>query len=142
MEVNGREIGSSKVELHPSFANLASMTAERVRDLIDEATFEFTLGEHSVALEKLDEALQLNSESFDAWLAKAEVCFDQRSLDAALEAGKRALALRPEDVHAHTTLSRIWMERGDKEQAEHHGAQARMMGWKAELKGTHDLEED
>jgi tetratricopeptide (TPR) repeat protein len=112
------------------------MSASDVRDLIDEATFEYTLGDHAAALEKLGTALELDPQSFDAWLAKAEVCFDQRALDDALAAGEAALALRPEDVHAHTTLSRIWMERGDKEKAEHHGAQARMMGWKAELKGT------
>jgi len=30
-------------------------------------------------------------------------------------------------------LSRIWVEKGDKEKAEHHGAQARMLGWKDEI---------
>lgn len=109
-----------------------------VRDLIDEATFEFTLGNHTVALAHLDRALEIAPDTFDAWLARAEVLFDQRSLDEALAAAERALQLRPEDVHANTTLSRVWMERGNKEQAEHFGAQARMMGWKAELKGTNE----
>ncbi len=110
----------------------------QARDLIDEATFEFTLGDHNKALAKLDEALVLEPDAFDGWLAKAEVHFDQRALDAALEAAEKAHSLRPEDVHVNTTLSRIWMERGDKQQAEHFGAQARMMGWKAELQGGTD----
>lgn len=114
------------------------MESPSVQDLIDEATFEFTMGAHETALQRLAEALEREPENFDAWLAKAEVCFDQRTLDDALDAGSRALTIRPDDVHAHTTLSRIWMERGDKEKAEHHGAQARMMGWKAELKGSPD----
>ena len=43
-------------------------------------------------------------------------------------------ALRPADLFINTTLSRIWMELGDKPKAEHFGAQARMAGWKEELK--------
>lgn len=114
------------------------MTQSSVRDLIDEATFAFTQGDHAEALEKLDQALALDPTSFDAWLAKAEIHFDQRALDEALAAANKARALDVEDVHVNTTLSRIWMEKGDKEQAERYGAQARMMGWKAELKESGD----
>ena len=109
------------------------MTEQSAQDLVEEATFEFTLGNHAAALSLLDQALVADEGSFAAWLAKAEVHFDQRDLDDALAAGERALAIDPEDVHANTSLSRIWMERGDKEQAEHYGAQARIKGWKVEL---------
>ncbi|MFP4282676.1 MAG: tetratricopeptide repeat protein [Opitutales bacterium] len=108
------------------------------QELVDEATFEFTLGNHETALALLAEALAAAPESFAGWLAKAEIHFDQRDLDAALEAAERALALDPDDVHANTSLSRIWMERGDKERAEHFGAQARIKGWKVELKSDPD----
>jgi len=102
---------------------------------VDEATFHFTMGDHGDALAILDQVLAADAAFLPAWHAKAEIHFDQRELDAALEAGKAALALAGDDVHIHTTLSRIWMERGDKAEAEKHGAQARMLGWKAELKG-------
>ena len=49
-------------------------------------------------------------------------------------AAEKAAALEPEDIHIHTSLSRIWMERGDKTRAESHGAKARMLGWKEQLK--------
>jgi len=114
------------------------MPSPNAEDLVEEATFEFTLGNHAGALELLDRALAAEPESFAGWLAKAEVHFDQRNLDEALAAGERALALRPDDVHANTSLSRIWMERGNKEQAEHFGAQARIKGWKVELAGDSD----
>ncbi len=104
------------------------------QELVEEAVFEFTMGDHSAAIEKLDQALTLDPDCFEGWHAKAEVYFDLRNLDAALEAGRKAEALSPDDVHIHTTLSRIWMERGDKTQAEHHGARARMLGWKEQLK--------
>ena len=51
-----------------------------------------------------------------------------------LAAGEQALTLRPKDIHIHTSMSRIWMERGDKTKAEHHGAQARILGWGDQLK--------
>lgn len=105
------------------------------RALIDEAAFAFTLGDHAQALELLDQALAEAPDTFDAWLTKAEIHFDQRALDEALAAAERALALDPEQAHIHTTLSRIHMERGDKTQAEHHGAQARIKGWKVQLAG-------
>jgi Flp pilus assembly protein TadD len=57
-----------------------------------------------------------------------------KRLDPALAAAERALALRPDDLFIHTTLSRIWMERGDKATAEKHGARARVLGWKDTLK--------
>jgi hypothetical protein len=34
----------------------------------------------------------------------------------------------------NTTLSRVWMERGDKAAAEHFGARAKVLGWKEQLK--------
>ena len=108
-------------------------TNARVQELVDEATFHFTMGEHPEALQLLGDALALDAKSLAAWHAKAEVHFDARQLDDALAAGEAARELADDDVHVHTTLSRIWMERGDKAQAEHHGARARMLGWKAEL---------
>ena len=73
-------------------------------------------------------------DSFEAWHALAEVNFSARKLDAALAAGERAHALRPSDLFINTTLSRIWMERGDKARAEHFGAQAKIADWKDQLK--------
>ncbi|MDP0498915.1 MAG: tetratricopeptide repeat protein [Verrucomicrobiota bacterium JB022] len=112
-----------------------------VRALVDEATFEFTMGDHAKALQLIEQALAQDPACFDAWLAKAEVHFDQRQLDDALAAAQEALKLDPDQAHIHTTLSRIYMERGDKQQAEHHGAQARIKGWKAELSGQRDDDE-
>jgi len=54
-------------------------------------------------------------------------------LDEALAAGDKAHELRRNDPLIIATLSRIWMERGDKAKAEHYGAMARVQGWKEEL---------
>ncbi len=105
-----------------------------VQQLIDDATFEFTMGNPEAALEKLDQAVKEDPASFPAWHAMAEIRFDQGNYEQALEAGTIAVGIKEADVHIHTTLSRIWMELGDKDQAEKHGARARVLGWKEQLK--------
>jgi len=110
------------------------MTPADSRALLDDGVLAFTLGDPAEALRLLGRVVAADPHQAEAWLALAEVHFSQRDYDAALEAAERARILTPEDVHIHTTLSRIWMERGDKAQAEHHGAQARMLSWKAELR--------
>jgi cytochrome c-type biogenesis protein CcmH/NrfG len=105
-----------------------------VQELVDEATFDFTMGEVELALEKLNRAVGLDAASFGAWHALAEIYFDVGRYEEALEAGSIAAGLEDENVHIHTTLSRIWMEKGNKEMAEEHGARARVLGWKEQLK--------
>lgn len=114
------------------------MTDASLQDQIDDATFDFTLGENDSAKAKLKALTQAHPDSFEAWHALTEVCFAEGQYDEALEAGERAHALRPDDVHINTSLSRIWVERGDKDKAEHFGAQARMLSWKDELRSPPD----
>lgn len=102
--------------------------------LVEDATLDFALGENAAAIAKLNAALEVDPTCFEAWLAMAEVYFSDRKLDSALSAAENARMIRPGDIHANTSLSRIWMEKGDKPKAEHFGAQARMLNWKDELK--------
>ena len=112
--------------------------ASPVQSLVDEATFDFTLGDHEAALRKLQEAVSTDPACAAAWHAMAEVCFDQGDHEKARDAGLKAVALKEDDVHLHTTLSRIYMELGDKPTAEKHGARARVLGWKSQLQGEDD----
>ena len=104
--------------------------------VVEDATFDFTLGENSSAIEKLTGVVAAHPDCFAAWHALTEVYFSERKLDAALEAAQKAFALNDKDIHINTSLSRIWMEKGDKKMAEHFGAQARMLGWKEQLKDS------
>lgn len=104
------------------------------QSLVNEATFEFTMGDHATALEKLEQAVKLDPACFAAWHAIAEIQFDQDNLEAAVDAGNIAVGLKEDDIHIHTSLSRIWMELGNKDEAEKHGARARILGWKEQLK--------
>lgn len=102
--------------------------------LVEEATFDFTLGDSEAALTKLRQAVLQDAECAPAWHALAEIALASGNPQDALEAGLKAVSLEPKDVHLHTTLSRIYVALGDKEKAEEHGAQARTLGWKAQLK--------
>ena len=104
-----------------------------LQDQIDEATFEFTMGNADVALTTLTKLSEQHPESFETWHALTEVYFSEKRYDEALKAAETAHGLKPDDIYINTSLSRIWVERGDKEKAEHYGAQARMLGWKDTL---------
>ena len=105
-----------------------------LQDQIDEATFDFTMGDSDQALTKLTTLSEAHPDSFEAWHALTEIYFSEGRYDDALSAAEKAHALNPKDIHINTSLSRIWVEHGDKDRAEHYGAQARMLGWKEELK--------
>ena len=110
------------------------MTAEQIQSAIEEATFDYTMGDHDTALAKLARVTAAAPAAFEAWHALAEINFSLRRLDDALAAADKAHALRPDDLFINTTLSRVWMEKGDKATAEKYGAQAKILGWKDQLK--------
>jgi predicted Zn-dependent protease len=110
------------------------MNETSLQDRIDDATFDFSIGDGPGALSKLEAITTENPQSSNAWLAFGEVLFGEGQSRAALVALEKAHALSPDDVHINTSLSRIWIGLGDKEKAEHFGAQARMLGWKETLK--------
>jgi Flp pilus assembly protein TadD len=109
------------------------MTPDEVQTLIEDATYDHSMGDEDAALAKLARATEAAPDSFEAWHALAEVNFALRRFDPALAAAERAHAVRPTDLFINTTLSRIWMEKGDKTKAEHFGAQAKIQSWKEEL---------
>lgn len=114
------------------------MTEDALQSLLDDASYEHAMGESSAAIAKLERAAEASPACFDAWHALAEIHFSMRNLDLALAAAERAHNLRQEDLLINTTLSRIWMEKGDKAAAEKFGAQAKILGWKDQLKNPSD----
>jgi predicted Zn-dependent protease len=118
-----------------AFAHTAGVTKDEIQSLIEEATADYAVGDTDAALAKLARVTATAADSFEGWHALAEVNFSLRRLDEALAAAERAHALCPSDLFINTTLSRIWMERGDKARAEHFGAQAKIESWREQLKG-------
>jgi len=114
------------------------VTTDEIQTLIDDATFDYAMGETEAAIGKLARATEADPKSFAAWHALAEIHFSSRHLDEALHAAEQAHALDDQDLFINTTLSRIWMERGDKETAEKYGAQAKILSWKDQLKNPEE----
>ena len=117
------------------------MTAAEIQSLIEDATFDYTMGDVTAALQKLQQATAEAPDAFEAWHALAEINFSLRRFEAALVAAERAHAVRPDDLFINTTLSRIWMEKGDKPMAEKFGAQAKILSWKDQLKNPEAAKE-
>ena len=117
------------------------MTDDEIQHLIEEATFDYTMGDNNAALAKLDRATAAAPGAFEAWHALAEIYFNLRRFDDALTAANQAHAVRPEDLFINTTLSRIWMEKGDKPMAEKYGAQAKILSWKDQLKNPENAKD-
>lgn len=104
-----------------------------LQDQIDDATFDFTIGENKTALDKLTKLGKEHPDSFEIWHALTEIYFSEGLYEDALKAAEKAHKINPVDIHINISLSRIWVECGSKDKAEHYGAQARMLGWKNEL---------
>lgn len=110
------------------------MSPEEIQALVDDATFDYTMGDADAAVAKLRRATEAAPDAFEPWHALAEIHFGRREFDAALSAAERGLQLRPDDLFINTTLSRIWMEKGDKAAAEKFGAKAKILSWKEQLR--------
>jgi len=94
-----------------------------------------------VAEEKLDdavktyqEAIALDADFADAWQGLALALNDLGRHQEAIEAGKKLCELTPDDVLAHTTLSRLYQAAGMIPEAEAEGGKARLLDWKRQLK--------
>jgi cytochrome c-type biogenesis protein CcmH/NrfG len=111
-----------------------TVSPSEIQSLIEDATFDYTMGESDTALAKLRQATAADPAAFAGWHALAEINFSRRRFDEALIAAQQAHALQPDDLFINTTLSRIWMEKGDKAAAEKFGAQAKIQSWKEQLK--------
>jgi tetratricopeptide (TPR) repeat protein len=103
-------------------------------DLFDQGVDLIAEGKHAEAVAKYEEAIALDPDFADAWQGLALVLNDLGEHPRAIEAGKRLCELTPDDVLAHTTLSRIYQAAGMVPEAEAEGGKARLLDWKRQLK--------
>ena len=98
------------------------------------------MGDCDAAIEKLQAITAQHSDCFAVWHALTEVLFSEHQLKNAFcsRAGPQPECQR--HTHQHQPILHL-VALGDKEKAEHYGAQARMLGWKDELKSPPQKEE-
>jgi len=103
-------------------------------ELFDEAVDLVADGDVTTAVLKYRAALDLDDDFADAWQGLALAYNDLGSFPEAIEAGKKLCEITPDDVLAHTTLSRIYQAAGMIAEAEAEGSKARILDWKRQLK--------
>ncbi len=102
-------------------------------ELYDEAIDLFADGNLEQAVAKYREAIAIDPSYVDAWHGLGMAYNDLQQHDQAIEAGKKLCELTPDDVLAHTTLSRFYQSANMIPEAEAEGAKARMLDWKRQL---------
>ena len=103
-------------------------------DLYDQAVDLVAEGKVDEAVARYREAIALDADFADGWQGLALALNDLGRHAEAIEAAKRLCELTPDDVLAHTTLSRMYQAAGMVPEAEAAGAQARILDWKRQLK--------
>ena len=102
-------------------------------DLFDQAVDLVADGKLEEAAAKYREALAEDADFADAWQGLALAYNDLALHEQAIEAGKKLCELTPDDVLAHTTLSRIYQAADMVPEAEAEGGKARLLDWKRQL---------
>ena len=102
-------------------------------ELYDGAVDLFADGKLEEAIARYEQALALDPTYADAWNGIAIAYNELGRHEQAIQAGQRLVALAPDDVLAHTSLSRFYQAAGMVPEAEAEGAKARMLDWKRQL---------
>ena len=103
-------------------------------DLYDQAVDLVAEGKVEEAVARYREAIDLDADFSDGWQGLALALNDLGRHEEAIAAAKKLCELTPDDVLAHTTLSRMYQAANMVPEAEAAGAQARILDWKRQLK--------
>lgn len=91
-------------------------------------------GDLEGAIAEFEKALAVRPDWEDALHGLAMAQMKMGKLDEALASTQRLVELAPEDPSYRTTLSMVYVRRGQIEEAEKAQAESRMLAWKQELK--------
>lgn len=103
-------------------------------DLYDQAVDLVGEGRLEDAVARYRDAIALDADFADGWQGLALALNELGRHEEAIAAAKRLCELTPDDVLAHTTLSRMYQAADMIPEAEAAGAQARILDWKRQLK--------
>jgi tetratricopeptide (TPR) repeat protein len=88
------------------------------------------------AINKYKQALEIDPNYQDALHGLGMALFNGGRLDEAVATARKLIEIDPDDILAHTSLSMFYQSQGRIEEAEKEGNQARILGWKQELRGN------
>ena len=96
----------------------------------------FSEGDHERALAEYQKSIDADPSFTEAMHGMARALQDLNRLDEAIAVAKRIAEIDRDDVLAHTSLSVLYQKKGMIPEAEAEGNQARILGWKQQLKAT------
>lgn len=105
-------------------------------ELYDQGLTLFGEGKHEEAVAVFKDALAQAPSHLEVLRALGMTYYHMQRFDEAIEAGKRLVELEPEDILARTSLSMYYQKKGMVPEAEAESAQARILGWKEQLKAN------
>jgi tetratricopeptide (TPR) repeat protein len=90
----------------------------KIEELFDDANGDLAIGELWAAIEKYRQCVEQFPSFFDGW-----------HFEEAIEAGKKAVELRPNDQLAWSSLSLFYVRNNQIKEAEAAGGKARILSW-------------
>ena len=102
----------------------------------DAAMLAFSQGALDRSVDMLGALLAEHPGYFDAQMALGMAYYQKGDYAAAIREGHQTEQLQPSEPLVHTNLSLFYVKAGDRQKAEHHGAQARVASWRGALPGS------
>ncbi len=107
-----------------------------IDELFDEGLTCFGDGRHDEAVAAFQQVLAQDPSHAEALRSLSMTLYHMGKYPEAIEAGKKLIELLPEDILARTSLSMCYQKAGQIPEAEHESAQARILGWKEQLRAN------
>jgi len=105
-------------------------------EMFDDANGDLAIGELESAVKKYWRCVEIDPEFFDGWHALGMALMKIGRYPEAIEAGKRATQLRPNDQIGWTSLSLFYNRNGDNKEAESSGTKTKILYWGGKIAGT------
>ncbi|HEY4045885.1 MAG TPA: tetratricopeptide repeat protein [Acidobacteriaceae bacterium] len=113
---------------------MASQSQSKAEDLYYEGLDQLSAGQAAEAAKLLRRSLEADPGFLDAMHGLIRALRESGELDEALVVAQQLIALDPDDVLAHTSLSILYQLKGMIPEAEAEGLKAKLLGWKKQLK--------
>ena len=91
-------------------------------------------GDAAGAAESLRQCLEADPGMLDAMHGLIRALQEQGKFDEAIAVAQRLLAIDPDEVLAHTSLSILYQHKGMIAEAEAEALKAKLLGWKIQLR--------
>ena len=105
----------------------------KTEELMDEGTAGVATGDLEEALGCFRKVAEMDPQHFDAWHSMGMVYMKLGRHKEAVEAGRKACELRPNDQLAHVSLSMALQKDNQIAEAEAEAAKAKILGWGGKL---------